>query len=81
MTVTLPWSEFVTASTRAGMRQARAIKLDRVGNDHGDTSNRNIRKRFADSLMGEIGEMATSIALGLPHTRGGPEVDEGDISD
>jgi hypothetical protein len=79
MTIDLPWSEFVTASTRAGMRQARAIKLNRVGSDHGSVSDRNIRERFADSLMGEIGEMATAIALQLPHTRGGPKVEEGDI--
>ena len=55
--------DWMVAATKGAIRQLQAIKQDRMGKDHGSTSQRGVSRRLGDSILGELGEMATARAL------------------
>jgi hypothetical protein len=62
-----------------GPQMMRKISRERHG-DHGGSSKRTMRDRWADSIHGMMGEIALARALGLPWTPGGIEVTRGDVA-
>lgn len=66
--VKLTWEDFMVAIVKGGCRQLQVIKNGRVGHDHGKSSDRQIRTRIGDSVIGELGELAVSRLLRLPVT-------------
>jgi hypothetical protein len=79
--VTLPYQSLVIASTAAAMRQAKTIRSGRVGHDHGSTSDRQISRRLADGVLGELGEKAVSKRIDRHQTRGSGAPAPGDVGD
>lgn len=69
----------MVATVRGGMRQLYAIKNGLVGRDHGASSNRTISRRLADSVLGELGELAVSRATGLEIMSAYGDTASGDI--
>ena len=68
MIVHLTAEDFMVATTKAAVRQLMAIKKKRIGSDHGGSSKRKLGQRLSDSIIGALGEIAVSRAMGLQVT-------------
>jgi hypothetical protein len=65
MIIELTAEDFMVAATKGAVRQLVAIKNKRMGHDHGGKSYRKMTQRLADSILGELGEIAVSKFTGL----------------
>jgi hypothetical protein len=77
--VALTSEDFMVAATRGAVRQLQAIKKGRMGSDHGSSSSRGLSRRLADSVLGDLGEIAVSRVTGLPITSRFEELSAGDL--
>ena len=68
MTIDLTTEDLMVAATKAAVRQVMAIRKRRIGHDHGAHSKRKMAQRIGDSVIGNLGEMALSQAIGRPIT-------------
>lgn len=60
--------DVMVAAAKGTMKQLRAIKKKKMGNDHGGTSRRGVSKRWINSIFGELGEIIVARELELPIT-------------
>lgn len=77
--VRLTAEDAMCASAVATMQMLRKVAKDR-GGDHGATSGRGMRERWADGVHGAMAELALSRALHLEWTPGGMTVSHGDVA-
>lgn len=76
--VTLTANQAFNAACGATMQMLRTVKLERTS-DHGGTSDRSQKERWADAFTGALYEQALSEITNQAWTPGGQQISTGDV--